>query len=93
MLPPLVRWTPTLVDFAEHVKLVQRTQIDVDESHPASSERAARRRLHFGRLTRLAQPPPRKAFRYRDKLAVCAGAGYSYGIDQPQILSWIESFL
>jgi hypothetical protein len=23
----------------------------------------------------------------------CAGAGYSYRIDQPQILSWIESFL
>jgi hypothetical protein len=25
--------------------------------------------------------------------ANCAGAGYSYRIDQPQILSWIESFL
>jgi hypothetical protein len=25
--------------------------------------------------------------------ANCAGAGFSYRIDQPQILSWIESFL
>jgi len=23
----------------------------------------------------------------------CAGSGFSYRIDQPQVLSWIESFL